>query len=67
MAKSRVTSKGATKRSYKAIGELSDGVIVLAPKSKPTHFTSKQIRSTIQEVLKTFGKGDASEVAPKRE
>jgi hypothetical protein len=51
MAKPRVTPKNATKRSYKAVGKLSDGVIILAPKTKPTHFTSKQIRSTIQEVL----------------
>jgi hypothetical protein len=66
MAKSRVTSEGSAKRSYKAVGKLSDGVVVLAPKSKPTHFTSRQIRSTIQNVLKTFGKDDVSEADPKR-
>jgi hypothetical protein len=66
MAKPRVTPKNATKRSYKAVGKLSDGVIILAPKTKPTHFTSKQIRSTIQEVLKKVGKDDVGEADPKR-
>jgi hypothetical protein len=66
MAKPRVTPKNSTKRAYKAVGKLSDGVIILAPKTKPTHFTSKQIRSTIQEVLKEVGKDDVGEADPKR-
>jgi hypothetical protein len=66
MAKPRVTPKNAPKRAYKSVGKLSDGVVILAPKSKPTHFTSKQIRSTIHEVLKRTGKDDVGEADPER-
>jgi len=34
------TTKRASLKGYKAIGTLSDGVTILAPKSKPKHFTS---------------------------
>jgi hypothetical protein len=30
-------------------GKTSDGVVVLRAKAKPTHFTAKQIRETIQK------------------
>jgi hypothetical protein len=63
---SRVSPKNATKRAYKAVGKLFEGVVILAPKSKPTHFTSKQIRSTIHEVLKRTGKDDLGEADPER-
>jgi hypothetical protein len=57
MAKLR-TQKTASTRSpknvssghYKVAGKLSDGVTILTPKSKPKSFTSKQIKSTIQEL-----------------
>jgi len=32
----------------KIAGKTSDGVVVLRAKAKPTHFTAKQIRETIQ-------------------
>jgi hypothetical protein len=36
--------------SYKVAGKLADGVVILKPKSKPKHFTVKQIRETIQRI-----------------
>jgi len=35
---------------YKIVGRTSDGVKIIAPKTKATHFTSREIRSTISEV-----------------
>jgi hypothetical protein len=66
MARSRAAPKSTTKRSYKAVGTLPDGVVILAPKTKPTHFTSRQIRATIQKVLKNRAKNDIDEAAPER-
>lgn len=37
---------------HEVVGTLSDGVAVLKPKSKPSHFTSRQIRSTIASVMR---------------
>ena len=37
---------------YKAAGKLSDGVTILSPKTKPTHFTSKEIKATIEQLRK---------------
>lgn len=51
------TSKSATPRKYTVVGKLSDGVRILAPKSKPKHFTSKQIKATIQELRRTSKTG----------
>ena len=34
--------------SSKVAGKTSDGIVVLRAKAKPTHFTVKQIRETIQ-------------------
>jgi hypothetical protein len=42
--------KGVSSGPYKVAGKLSDGVTILAPKSKPKSFTAKQIKSTIQEL-----------------
>jgi hypothetical protein len=46
------SSRVASQRHYKSAGKLSDGVTILTPKSKPKHFTSKQIRLTIEELRK---------------
>jgi hypothetical protein len=55
--RSRTRSVGKKKSAEKArhsevVGITSDGVTILRPKAKPTHFTAKQIRETIREVLK---------------
>ena len=47
----KAAARSATK-TYKVVATLKDGVKILAPKSKPTHFTTKEIRETIQKVLK---------------
>jgi len=36
--------------SYRVVGSTSDGVKILAPETKPTHFTSGEIRETIERV-----------------
>jgi hypothetical protein len=64
MAKKLKAAKSLRSRSYKVAGRLSDGVSVLEPKTKPTHFTSRQIRGTISDVLrraKAGGFGEQSE------
>jgi|tagenome__1003787_1003787.scaffolds.fasta_scaffold16758599_2 hypothetical protein len=38
--------------SYKIVGSTSDGVKILAPKTKPTHFTRQEIRETISSVVR---------------
>jgi hypothetical protein len=43
-------SKNASSGRYKVLGTLPDGVKILAPKSKPTSFTTKEIKATIQEL-----------------
>lgn len=53
MAKSAKTSPG----SYRTAGRTSDGVTILTPKSKPTHFTKSEMRSTIQKVLRDSASG----------
>jgi hypothetical protein len=53
MAKAATTKK--TKRgSYKVLGVMPDGVEILAPKTKATHFTPAQIRKTIAKVNREF-------------
>ena len=50
-----------TKRSgsgtYKSAGRTSDGVTILAPKTKPTHFTKGEMRLTIKEVRRDSASG----------
>jgi hypothetical protein len=48
----KVSSKGerTSSGSYKSAGRLPDGVVILAPKSKPTHFTSREIKTTIEKL-----------------
>lgn len=53
MPKSAKSSLG----SYRTAGRTSDGVTILAPKSKPTHFTKGEMRSTIQKVLRDSASG----------
>ena len=37
-------------RPYEVVAKTYDGVSILRPKTRPKHFTSKQIRETIIEV-----------------
>lgn len=57
--------------SYRSVGKTYDGVTVLAPKTKPTHFTTEQIRSTIKDVLSkpttVFGSTQEEVIARTRE
>jgi hypothetical protein len=50
----RQTKSGGVDRP-KVAGKTSDGVIVLRAKAKPTHFTAKQIRETIQRTGLALG------------
>lgn len=58
--------KKASSRKYGVVGKLSDGVIILTPKSKPKHFTSRQIRSTIREVRENSKADRLEEVRGRR-
>ena len=54
MAKPKTSSKKRRRAGsgpHKVAGYAHDGVKILAPKTKPTHFTSREIRETILEVL----------------
>jgi hypothetical protein len=42
--------KNASSGRYKVLATLPDGVKILAPKSKPKSFTTKEIKATIQEL-----------------
>jgi len=55
----RVSGKGdkASSGAYKSAGTLSDGVVILTPKSKPTHFTSREIKTTIEKVRRDASTG----------
>jgi hypothetical protein len=58
-SKTRKRPRTASARStaaYQVVGITSDGVKILQGKTKPTHFTSKEIRETIDEL-----KRDASQ------
>jgi hypothetical protein len=51
MAKIGSSTPSASRHgAYRVVGEARDGVKILAPKTKPTHFTAKEIRSTIAKV-----------------
>lgn len=59
-ATSTATDKPVRTKSsqgYEVLVTLPDGVRILKPKSKPEHFTSRQIRSTIKKVLKSGAGG----------
>jgi hypothetical protein len=57
--------KGAS-AGNRIVGKLSDGAAILAPKSKPKHFTSKEIRATIQELRRNSATGFAIGAGTKR-
>ena len=42
---------------HKVLARLKDGVLLLAPATKPKHFTSRQIERTIRQVLKDQAEG----------
>jgi hypothetical protein len=50
----RQAKSGGVSRS-KVAGKTNDGVVVLRAKAKPTHFTAKQIRETIQRTGLSLG------------
>ena len=45
-----LSAKLGHRPAYQVVAKTYDGVSILRPKTKPTHFTSKQIRETIIEV-----------------
>jgi len=55
-SKAKVSAKKSpakkTHMGYRVLATLPDGVKLLAPKTKPTHFTSDEIRQTIRRVLR---------------
>ena len=59
--------KGASPGHYKVVGKLPDGVRIFAPKSKPEHFTSKEIKSTIVELRRNSTSGHFADVGTKPE
>jgi hypothetical protein len=47
----RKTTVRSASRKHKVIGVTRDGVEILQPTARPTHFTSDEIRETIRKVL----------------
>jgi hypothetical protein len=47
---SRKTSKVASRKTSKVLGTTSDGVRILKPKSRATHFTVPQLKAAISRV-----------------
>lgn len=60
MAKVKSSSK-TQRTSYKVVGRTEDGVKILAPKTKPTHFTRGEMRSTISTVRREGSSGKFAE------
>ena len=48
----RRSKRTAPSGAYHVVGTTSDGVKILRAKAKPTHFTAREIRATIREVLR---------------
>jgi hypothetical protein len=46
----RRSKRTAPSGAYHVVGTTSDGVKILRGKTKPTHFTSKEIRATIDQI-----------------
>ena len=68
MVKQRASSATAkSSKPYKIAGTLADGVAILAPKTKPDNFTSKQIKSTIEELRRNGKIGGAAKVEARRD
>lgn len=42
---------------YRVAGVTTDGIAILAPKTRPSSFTTKQIRATVKRVLRESGTG----------
>jgi hypothetical protein len=51
-AKSRI-ARARVAPVYEVVGTTSDGVKILRGKTKPTHFTSKEIRKTIGDLKRS--------------
>jgi hypothetical protein len=50
----RKTRSTKNPAAYQVVGTTSDGVKILRAKAKPKHFTSKQIRATIDEIKRGY-------------
>lgn len=50
MAKLHENRRGAKSGQYVSAGKASDGVVILRPAAKPTHFTHGQIEKTVDNV-----------------
>ena len=48
---------GRQTRGYKVAGRTGDGVRILEPKTKPTHFTSRERRSTLANLKRDSATG----------
>jgi hypothetical protein len=66
-AAAKKTQRGGSPEQYKVVGKLPDGVTILAPKSKPEHFTSKEIKSTIEELRRNSTSGHFTDIGTKTE
>ena len=51
---------------YTYVGRTSDGVRIIEPKVPPTHFTSEEMRETIERVLARLGRPSRAERRPAR-
>ena len=58
--------KSASLGRYKVLGTPPDRVKILAPKSKPASFTTKEIKATIQELRRNSRIGGLVKVEPGR-
>ena len=41
---------------YKIAGRSADGIPILEPKTRPSHFTSRQMKSTVKSVIRAAPK-----------
>ncbi len=63
MAKTSVKGKAAG--SYRSVGTTYDGVKVIKPKTKPTHFTAAQVKSAVAKAMKELEAGKKAGSAKK--
>ncbi|HEX9905534.1 MAG TPA: hypothetical protein VGA77_11270 [Propylenella sp.] len=61
MAKVSKTARNARSGRYVAAGKTPDGVTILMQKTKPTHFTTREIRTTITELRRDAATGRSRE------
>ena len=57
---------GRQRQAYKIAGTTSDGVRILEPKVKPTHFTSSEMRAAIAKLKSTSASVLTTGDAPSR-